>query len=199
MKKAAFLVIFAALCLFAAPHERAESGPWGLGFRSSVDFGSMGIEEDAIVTYKDSLYMGLDLVTSPKVFFMLFPGSLTSDGLTRSWTYNIDLEPRLEAGYLYRPWSWLSLRSGLDASLIMNFVKYHLSNTDYGIDIPDFQNAYYIFEPALFFSADLDYGTWLRAKALRGWDLRLGIRVPLRDIYYDYERYRVIVSLGWEY
>jgi hypothetical protein len=158
----------------------------------------MGIEQDTIVTYKDRIFMGLDLVTSPKILFMLVPGTIESDGLTRSWTYNIDLETRVEAGYLWKPWPWLSLRSGLDASLLANFVKYHLSAAAYGIDL-DFQNAYWILEPALFLSADLDYGTWFRAKALQGWDLRVGIRIPLRDIYYDYERYRLIISAGWEY
>jgi hypothetical protein len=195
MKKASFLTVLALLSMLPLA---AQAGDWRLGFRSSLDFGSLGIEQDAIVTYKDSLFLGLDLVTSPKILFMVYPGSIESDGLTRSWTYNIDLETRLEAGYLYTPWPWLSMRAGLDASLIQNFVKYHLSDAAQGIDM-DFQNAYWIVEPALFLSADLDYGKWLRAKALQGLDLRLGIRVPLRDIYYDWERYRFIVSLGWEY
>jgi hypothetical protein len=199
MKRTAFLAVCALLSIFAVPHAFAEAADWGLGFRSTVDFGSLGIEQDAIVTYKDRLYMGLDLVTSPKILFMLYPGTIDSDGLTRSWTYNIDLETRVEAGYLYAPWPWLSLRSGLDASLLMNFVKYHLSDATYNVDIPDFQNAYLIFEPALFLSVDLDYGTWLRAKALQGLDLRLGIRIPVRDFYYDYARCRLIIALGWEY
>lgn len=201
-------ILVAALSLLAAPAlaapaiagepPRAGAGDWRLGFRSCLDFGSLGIEEDAILCYKEKLFLGLDLVTSPKVFFMLFPGSIESDGLTRSWTYNIDLEARLEAGWLWRPLSWLSARAGADAGLIMNFVKYHLSDADYGIDM-DWRKDYYIFEPALFLSVDLDYGTWLRAKALRGWDLRLGVRVPLRGLNYIYERTRLILSTGWEY
>lgn len=191
-------ILIAALCLLEATSSLAEAGDWRWGFRSSLDFGSLGIEEDAILYYKDRLFLGLDLVTSPKLFFMLFPGSLESDGLTRSWTYNIDLETRLEGGYEWAPRPWLSLRSGLDASLLMNFLKYHLSDAEYGIDM-DWQKAYFIFEPALFLSADLGYGAWLRAKALKGLDLRLGIRLPLRDIYYLYERYRLIISAGWEY
>jgi hypothetical protein len=191
-------IIFVVLFLIAAPLARADSANWQLSFRSSLDFGSLGIEEDAIIAYRESLFLGLDLVTSPKIFFMLYPGVIESDGLTRSWTYNIDLETRMETGYLWRPWPWLSLRSGLDASLLMNFVKYNLSDADYGIDM-DFQNFYWILEPALFLSADLDYGTWFRAKALQGLDLRLGIRIPLRNIYYDYERTRLIIALGWDY
>jgi hypothetical protein len=192
-------VAFTAVCvLLSVLPVAAQADDWRLGFRSGLDFGSLGIEQDAIVTYKDGLFLGLDLVTSPKILFMLYPGSIESDGLTRSWTYNIDLETRLEAGYLWAPWQWLSLRVGLDASLLMNFVKYHLSDATYGIDM-DFQNTYWILEPALFLTADLDYGTWFRAKALKGWDLRLGVRIPLRDIYYDYERYRLIISTGWEY
>jgi hypothetical protein len=195
MKRAAFLAVCALLSMVPLA---ARAGDWRLGFRSSLDFGSLGIEQDVIVTYRDGLFLGLDLVTSPKILFMLYPGSIESDGLTRSWTYNIDLETRLEAGYLWTPWQWLTLRAGLDASLLMNFVKYHLSDARYGIDM-DFQNTYWILEPALFLSADLDYGTWFRARALKGWDLRLGIRVPLRDINYDFERYRVIIATGWEY
>jgi len=198
MRRAIVPVLCAAILLAAAAPARADTGDWRLGFRSSLDFGSMGVEQDVIVTWRDSLFLGLDLVTSPKIFFMLYPGSIESDGLTRSWTYNIDLETRLEAGYLWTPWQWLSLRAGLDLSLLMNFVKYHLSAATYGIDM-DFQSSYWILEPALFLSADLDYGTWFRAKALKGWDLRLGIRVPLRDIYYDYERTRLLLSFGWEY
>ena len=42
-------------------------------------------------------------------------------------------------------------------------------------------------------------GIGFLAPALGGLDLRMGIRIPLRDIYYDWERFRVLASLGWEY
>jgi len=194
VKKALLL----ACILPAAAAAYAQSGDWRIGGRSSLDFGSFVIEQDVQVTWRDRFFLGLDLVTSMKTPFMFYPGALESQGLVRAWTYNIDLETRLEAGTLWAPWSWLTFRGGLDASLLMNFSKYNISNDTYSIDM-DWTGFYWILEPAVFLTADLDYGTWFHVEALQGWDLRLGVRFPLRDIYYDYERLRLILALGWEY
>jgi hypothetical protein len=192
------LLLVVSMALLASVPASADSSEWTLGFRSCFDLGSMGIEQDMVVAWECGPYIGLDLVTNLKSLFMFYPGSIESGGLVRSWTYNVDLEPRLEAGWLWQPRHWLSLRAGLDASLLMNFSKYTISSAQYDIDL-DWTGFYWILEPALFVSVDLDYGTWFRAKALQGWDLRLGYRIPLRDVNYDYERARLMLSFGWEY
>jgi hypothetical protein len=191
-------VAFALCLLLPAAMAAADASDWRFGFRSSLDFSSLALEQDAHVTYRDAWFLGLDLVTSPKIFFMSYPGGIESNGMQLSWRYNIDLETRLEAGWHWAPWKWLSLRAGLDASLILNMVDYTIANETYALNL-DWSNLYWIVEPAAFASIDLDYGAWFKARAIQGWDARLGIRVPLRDIYYDYERWRLMLSLGWEY
>jgi hypothetical protein len=191
-------ITLTVFCLLSAAAAAALAPDWRLGFRSSLDFGSLALEQDAHLTYRDAWFLGLDVVTSPKIFFMSYPGGIESNGMQLSWRYNIDLETRLEAGWHWSPWRWLSLRAGLDASLLLTMVDYNLASETYALDW-DWANLYWIVEPAAFASIDLDYGTWFRARAIQGWDARLGIRIPLRDIYYDYERWRLMLSLGWEY
>jgi hypothetical protein len=192
------LMVIASFWLLSAALAGAEPGDWKLGFRSSLDFGSFAMEQDAQVSWRDAAFIGLDLVTNPKIFFTSYPGGMETNGMELSWRYNVDLETRLEAGWRWAPWRWLSLRAGLDASLLLTLVDYNLADETYGIDL-DWSNVYWIVEPAAFFTVDLDYGTWFKARALQGWDARVGIRVPLRTIYYDWERWRLILSLGWEY
>ncbi len=92
------------------------------------------------------------------------------------------------------------LKTGLGLAASVHFVKYAFTD-DYSGVKGEFEKADPRFDPTVFLSLDLDYGAWVPVEALHGLDLRMGLRLPLRDVFYmaSATTSRVMLSLGYEY